>query len=111
MAVEAQFLRDADKHLRVGDVLTAAVESVENAGMEFVRFPLSSGPVGGLMSETRAGLHGWEDHFDAQAFRQREDGLPPGPLDVLAVRVERRDRLRAQLERAPDDLDVRVGLR
>lgn len=64
-AVEAQFFRDTDEHFRVGDVLAAAVESFEHAGMKFIGLALGSCPIGGLMCEPRTRLHRREDHLDA----------------------------------------------
>jgi len=111
LAIEAETASDPDEHLQVGDILALTVESVEHSGVKLVALPLRARPVGGFMGEARTRLHRRENHFDAQEFGKREDGLVPGPLNVLTVRVERRDGFGTQLERAPDDLDVRVGLR
>ena len=67
-------------------------------------------PVRGFMRAARARLYGWKLDVDAQLFCEGVDRTAPNIVQIVAVRIERRHRLRAQLEGAPDDSNIWILL-
>ena len=60
----------------------------------------------GFVRTSRARLHGWKLDVDSQVVGERIDRATPHSMQVLAIGIERRDRVGAQLERAPDNGDA-----
>lgn len=111
VAVKAQTGGEGGEDFRVADVLSPLEKGAEDRGVIVVETSLAARPMSGLVGEARAGLEGRQPHGHPQARGEWGDGALPGPLDVIASRVQGRNGLRAQLEGAPDDLDARLRAR
>jgi len=105
-ARHAEGVRERDEHVDLADVLAALEERLQQRRVVLGEPADRPRPVRGLVRAARARLHRRQPQRDAERLRERIDRRVPDALQVLGVRIERRHRVGAQLERAPDDVHV-----
>src|SRR5688572_10394533 len=110
VAVQPHIRRQATQHINIADVLTALEERAKQRVVILPELAMAPRPVRGFMRAARARLYGWKLDVDAQLFCKRIDRAAPNIVQIVAVRIARRHRARAQLEGAPDDSDSWIFL-
>src|SRR5688572_7784027 len=110
VAVQPHIRRQATQHINIADVLAALEERAKQRVVILPELAMAPRPVRGFMRAARARLYGWKLDVDAQLFCKRIDRAAPNIVQIVAVRIERRHRVRAQLEGAPDDSDSWIFL-
>jgi hypothetical protein len=97
---------DPKENVQVCEILPVLTEGLEQGAVHRVEAAHPTCELSRFERLAAARLDGREAQDHAALLRHRVDRLVPDPMQVLAIRIKGRNRLRAQLEGAPVDLNL-----
>lgn len=107
-AVHAQSRCQSRENVDPTDIFAPFEQSLKKGPVVILEAPLRASPFRCLVCSSRSGLHRRKAHRLSNSLGHRVNGAVPDTLQILTVRRQSRDWLRAELECSPDDINLVV---